>query len=204
MSDLYLEVMPNIMFALNAVDLADLDFWSPGQLWNFVDEELKRMAITGVFVNRIGVAFASTQAQIQCPAGHISTILADVNGVVLRNKNVQILEALDSDWEEQQGAVTDIVFDFSGEDIARLYKNPNVAGTVNFVFQGEMPAVTGTPGVTTLTPLSNMLEDQMAFRAIAEARRIETDAQMPEVVTFCEQALALYSQISAAYFGVSG
>jgi hypothetical protein len=199
MADLSIDAIPNAMLALNALTADDLEPWTLEQLYQWADEELKRLAFQfGLNVARVASRTVQAQAVYDAPAGHIATIHVDVNGAILRPANVRELEALDSDWEDSRGTPTRFVMDFQGTDTVRLYRVPTATVPMYFVSMLEFPEVTPKQTVVSMSPL---VADSIALRVVAEARRQEGDSQMPDAVAFAEQLSGLYDQIIDTYYG---
>lgn len=200
-TDLSLAVLPNAMAALQAATAADLDLCTVANLWEWADEELRRLARTfALFVERAdGQAAGAGQFVYALPAGHLATLQLEFNGRVLRPANVHELESGDAGWEDASSfPPTRYVPDWQGADNVRLYPIPNKAGTWAVLYELEPPSVSAAQPSA---PLAAPVADIVALRVIAEARRREGDSQMPEAVSACEQLIGMYEAVMRAYYG---
>jgi hypothetical protein len=205
--DLATEVMPNAMFALHALTVSDLEQWSQTELWEWADERVKALAANyGLFVERTGltetgdIPFAAKQNLIPLPADHLATVRVESAGVLIKPANVVEIQSYDDDWDETTGPViTRWIGDALRVPFITPYPKPLAAGTLSLVYEQEAPAISATE--TVMPHLASVAGDVVTLHMIAEARRLETDAQIPECVSFAEQLAALYSKVIESYFG---
>ena len=85
---------------LNASGAGDAIFWTEAELYEWIDEAVKRFARkhAAFVVYDTSLAAATGTGDYTLPADHILTFQADLNGAMLRARNVQEIEALDSAW----------------------------------------------------------------------------------------------------------
>src|SRR5207249_3191346 len=84
---------------LNATSEADAVYWTEAELYEWIDEAVKRLAQRGYFVvYDTSLTTATGTKNYTLPTGHVGTIQADIAGRLLRARNVQELEAFDSAW----------------------------------------------------------------------------------------------------------
>ncbi len=201
MADLSLTVIPNALAGLHALQTPDLDVCTVAQAYEWATEELNRLSSRfGLFFEHAdAVAAGAGQFVFPLPAGHIATVQAEYNNRVLRAATVHELEAGDPVWEDAASfPPSRYVADWQATDTIRLYPIPNLAGLWALLYQLTPPSVSAaSPNVTLAAPVADVL----TLRVIAEARRRETDSQMPETVAACEQLIGLYESAMHSYYG---
>lgn len=192
---------------LNASSSNDLVHWTTTDLYNWFDEASQRLARSaGVFVIRdTSTTVSNGQGQYGLPSGQVSTIQADLAGVVLRARTVQELEALDSNWPITVGPPSPASFvqDVKGVTYVALYPAPGSAdngNTLGLVIHA-LPATinSGYPWLSA----PSVLADYFKFYALAEARAKESKGAMLEVSDWCRQLTGLYEQVIEQYWGES-
>jgi hypothetical protein len=197
------QVISDILSSLGATSLADLDWCSATELYQWADEAVKRLSHRcGVFVLRdTSTSLVSGLSQYEVPGGHIDTIHVSLleQALSLRASSVAELEALDGTWSASQGAVTRFSMDRNGTDFITLYQIPAASGQTLAVIFHQFPPVEIAEGATVDVP--SPMGDYLAYSMIGEARRKESDRAMPEVAEHCEQMLALMEEVACAYWG---
>lgn len=163
-----------------------------------------------------GIPYGVNQTLVPLPADHLATIRAETTtGTFLLPTTVREIEAYDDDWSETTGpAPTRWVGDGLHVAFVTLYPQPTLPGAIQLVYRkyytiAAPPAapLPGTPpgpmppSPSVVPMLTSVIGDMVALRAIAEARRVETDNQMPEAVAFAESLLGVYTAALAAYYG---
>lgn len=193
-------VISEILPALGATSLADLDWCTEAELYQFADEANKRLAHrTGVWVERYGNQTVDAEFYIQpVPYCHVDTIHCSFNGVALRPTSVRELEALDSLWTKSQGTPNRFSMDANPPGTITLYPPNESAGTMATIYHRFRPAIQS--GSSTL-PIASPIQDYFGYSMLAEARRKESDAAMPEMADHFDQRVKLYEQMLVHYFG---
>lgn len=195
------QVLADILPALGATSLGDLDWATSTELYQWADEAVKRLSHRcGVFVewNQATASVAGTP-QYPVPAGHIDTIHVTLGTLALRATTVAELEALDGTWAASQGAVTRFSMDADGTGYITLYQIPMTTGTpLTWIFH-QFPPVEISEGATVDVP--SPMGDYLAYAMVGEARRKESDRAMPEVAEHCDQMTALMEEVACAYWG---
>lgn len=170
---------------LNAAGPADAVFWTEEQLYEWFNESAKRLAVSGaVFVVRdTSLTSANGVPTYNLPSSHQATIQADLDGVVLKPRNVQELEALDSTWPTTTGAPVAFLQDVEGIKKITLYRLPDSSSagkTIGLVMRALPAEVTAAAGFLEAPPA---LSEFFTFSILSEARSgaVETRAQMPEI-----------------------
>lgn len=195
------QVISDILPALGATSLQDLDWATNTELYQWADEAIKRLSHRcGVFVVRDDVSTTLTigLSQYQVPPGHIDTIHVTLAGLSLRATTVAELEALDGTWAETEGAVTRFTMDAIGVGFITLYMIPTAAGTLAWIFH-QFPPAEITSG--SIVDVPSPMADYTAYAMVGEARRKESDRAMPEVAEHCDQMMALMEEVACAYWG---
>lgn len=195
------QVIADILPALGASSLGDLDWASVTELYQWSDEAIKRLSHRcGVFVVRdtTNVTIDGT-SQYPVPAGHIDTIHVTLGTLSLRATTVGELEALDENWALSAGVVNRFSMDADGIGFVTLYQIPLVNGTtVAWIFH-QFPPAAITSGSTVDVP--SPMGDYLAYAMVGEARRKESDRAMPEVAEHCDQMMGLFEAAAGAYWG---
>jgi hypothetical protein len=194
------QVISDILPALGATSLEDLDWASATELYQWADEAVKRLSHRcGVFVERdtSNVTEANT-SQYPVPAGHIDTIHVTLAGLSLRASTVAELEALDASWALTVGTVSRFSMEADGVDYITLYQVPLVGGsTLAWIFH-QFPAQIEQGSTVDVPP---PMGDYLAYAMVGEARRKESDRAMPEVAEHCDQMMGLMEEVACAYWG---
>lgn len=194
------QVLADILPALGATSLVDLDWASSTELYQWADEAVKRLSHRcGVFVE---YSFATLTgagiSQYPVPAGHIDTIHVTLGSLALRATTVAELEALDGQWAASQGVVTRFSMDADGTGFITLYQIPMTTGTtLTWIFHQFPAAIVQGSTVDVPSPMG----DYMAYAMVGEARRKESDRAMPEVAEHCDQMMGLMEEVACAYWG---
>lgn len=186
---------------LGAIDAAGLEFWTEAELLAWLNSGFERLARkTGVFVERDATTTVTGgNPSYPLPTRHLSTIHVSLGTVRLRAANRAELEARDVSWKTSAATPSHYLQDHgAGLASIRLYKKPVASGTLAIVQHVTPTALAaGDP-----LPLPDPLADYAFFVALAEARRRESDAAMPEVAAFCDELLGLYEHVCREYWGI--
>lgn len=192
---------------LNAQGPSDAIFWTEQQLYEWVDEAVKRFARkhAAFVVYDTSLSSAINTANYNLPAGHLVTFQADLNGFYLRSRNVQEMEALDSQWTTAAGSTPQAFLeDTKGLLQLTLYPPPDVAhsGLPIGLAMATTPAnVTKVAAILLGPPI---LQDYFKFYALAEARTSETNASMDEVGAWYRQLVDQLDQIAEHLWSTHG
>lgn len=203
------EVLVSVYPSLNAAGAADLTWWTETELFQYIDEAAKRLASrVGLFVERDAttIVLANGTQEYSLPTRHLSTIHASAGPAAslapITPATAHELEALDTTWETASGVVERYVHRL-GPDKVQVYKVPGAAqaGQVVAVIFHQYPADL-SPTAFVLTAPSPFRE-YFTFAVLAEARKIEGDAAMPEVSQQCEAWMNLLEKVFLDYWGGS-
>lgn len=197
-------VITNLYPSLNATGSGDLVFWTLTELYQWADEAAKRLArAAAVFIERdTSISLVSLTASYTLPSRHLSVIYVAVNGVGLNAANVRELQALSDTWEGDACLTGETparwATDFAGLETILLHPAPFDIANLQIV-QHVFPVEITASAHTLEAPL--VVGDYLACRMLAEARRKESDAQMPEIAAAFDQRSSLYEKAFQAYFG---
>lgn len=192
-------VVGDLWAPLNARSQADAVYWTEAELYEWIDEAVKKFARRhGAFV--VYDTTLTTAAAVQnydLPATHLNTIQADLNGKVLRARNVQELEALDSGWPTATPAEPKaFVQDTQGVTRLTVYPAPSVPfqSLPIGLAMAQLPAtITAATAILAAPPA---LREYFTFSALAEARAKESQASMDEVADWLRSITGLIEQVA--------
>lgn len=204
----------DVWFRLGFLSQADLDqaLWLvPGDLYQYADEAVKRLAYTSgifkVFDSSVAIPAGNT-GPVPLPANHVFTVFAYLDfgaGVVriLRLTNVEQLYAFDAAWTAQSGSATRLSFDGGtlgeiGVRFATLYPSETQLSTLCQVIQQTPQTV--APGTSVLS-VSPVLQDYFTYRLLEAALSKESDHAKPEVAAHAGERMRLYEKVFEQYFG---
>lgn len=190
---------------LSAVSEADAIFWTSAELIGYMDEAAKRLArVTGAFVERDeSIAVVAGNGSYSLPTRHIQTIQADLANRTLRARNVQHLEAVDSDWPDTLANVSSpvraFVQDTQGLEKVVVYPIPYIDNEILGLVIATFPqAITAA---TLVLPVPPVMRDYFTFAALAQARAKEGSASMEEVVPWLRSIVEMYEQSIRGLWG---
>lgn len=179
---------------LNATSETDAVFWTAAELWQFADEEAKRLARGGtVFVETASQSTVIGGGSYSLPPRHMATIEAVAGTQALRAGSVEELAARDRDWATRTGAQpSHYAQDSNGLDLITLYPAPlSVMALAILHVQHPSEVAVGSPSVTA----PEVLRDEFFFATLAGARGKETPGAMPDVAKWCGGVAALYREV---------
>lgn len=186
---------------LNARGPFDAIFWSEDELYQWIDEAVQRFARKhGSFVvYDTSLSTVTGDADYNLPASHIRTYQADLGGKILRARNVQEMQALDSHWTTAAAAEPKgFLEDTKGLTEITIAPPPSV--TFNAMAIGltmaQLPATISKAAAILAAP--PVLRDYFTFYALAEARLKESNASMDEVGKWLLSIVDMIDQAAAA------
>jgi hypothetical protein len=195
------EVIGDLLPHLNAETIADLVWWSKDDFYNWANEGAKALASrVGLFVERdASISTVSGTASYALPARHLSTIHASIGSGLtpLKSASAAELDALDTAWETAAGTPERFVHRLGTENI-QLYKAPDSIETLALVFH-QYPAEVSDSSPYLTAPA--VLREWFLWWVLAEARRQEGDAGMPEVAAHLDERLGLMEAVMKEYWG---
>lgn len=200
-------VVGDLWAPLNARGPADAVFWTEDQLYNWVDEGVKRFARkhAAFVVYDTTITTSPSVADYNLPADHVLTFQADLNGKYLRARNVQEMDSLDSQWPTAAAGVpAAFLEDTKGLIRLTLYPKPNVANQslpVGLTMAKEPSEITKTSGILAAPPV---IRDYFTFYALAEARASETNASMDEVAAWYRKLVDQLDQVAEHLWSTHG
>lgn len=197
------QVISDLWPALNAIGASDAVFWTEDELYTWFNEAGRRLSgRVGIFVVRdSSITLATDTAEYDLPDAHQATIQADVAGQFLRARTVKELEALDANWPAATGIPKSFLLDVEGVKEVTIYPAPDAdfdGDALNLIMRSLPAEVSSSAGFLT-APV--VLEDYFAFSILAEARRKESHAAMPEIAQWLDGICGLYEQTIQSYLG---
>jgi hypothetical protein len=193
-------VIAEQLAALGATSFTDLDWTSEAEMYQWADEAGKRLANrTGFWVDREGGRAVGSGAHTHAlPAGHVATVHVSLDDVTLRAMTAAELEALSAGWPADSGAVARFSIDAALPGNLRLYKVPTATGTMAIIYRRYRPRIESGSGPI---PAPSPVGDYFGYAILAEARRKESDAAMPEMAAHFDERLKLFEQLIERYWG---
>jgi len=183
---------------LNATGPSDAIFWTQSELFEWINEAAKRLSHKlGVFVIRDTLTTLTLLniGDYALPNYHIHTLQCDLNGKVLRARNVQELEAADAAWPTTIGPPVAFLEDTLGFRRLTIYPAPDAANQtlpINFVMAQISPEVSAASPVI---PAPACLREYFTFYTLAEARTKQSNAQMDEIGEWFRGIVDQYEQV---------
>ena len=195
------QVIDNELPDLHAASRADLVYWTTGDLIQWLDESLKRLALrTGVFITRVVGLTVGAGATYNAPPQHLSTRHLSFNGLVLRPASTKELEGKDEQYLTRSGTPDHWYPDLLGMDMIGLYPIPAAPGTLANIYDSWPPTL-DAGGQQTLVPGPAPLKGYLAMALLGEAYGRESEIEMPDVAQHCRGRLDLYYQVFESYYG---
>lgn len=188
--------------ALQAEAVNKLTFWTETELYQWASEALRRLARSaGVFVERdTSVTVGAGGSTYTLPERHLGVLRISRAGVELEPSTIHELESLSDSWETDAGIPDRWAGDGAGLDTIRIYPQWTAGGALdNVLFRMPADVTSGAPTVTTPA----VVGDYITWRVLAEARRKESDAAMPEMADHFDQLAGLFEDVSRGYYGES-
>ena len=196
-------VINDLYPALGASGSADLVWWTVDELYQWIDESIRRLARqTGCFVTYYtGMATVASVGSYTLPTFHVLTIQCDLAGRVLAPATIAEIEALDAGWDTATGKPLRFLQDTHGLDRLTLHPAPSApyAGLSIGMIIHVLPSAISASSPQLNAPL--VLQDYAVYAALAEARGKESRAAMPEVANWCRGLADLLEQVAASYWG---
>ena len=199
------DVLARLYPRLNAASAATLVRWTDAELYQWADEAAKRLARSfGVFVERdASTALVAGTGTYAAAARHVSTVHASADSTALYARTAQELEALDALYVETQAAGGKLPSGFLSEagaagSATRVYPLPSAGGTLGLIMH-RYPAAIASSNYTLSVPLC--LTEYFSWWMLAEARRKESQAKMPEIAEHFAERVGLLDQVIQRYWG---
>lgn len=201
--------LDDVWYPLNASGQGDAIFWTAEKLVAYMDEVAKRLArLTGAFVERDeSIVVTAGQGSYSLPVRHLDTLQCDLEGKTLRPRNVQQLEAVDSDWPDTLATADNppkaFVQNTQGFDKIAVYPAPYLDPETLGLVRSTFPATLDVSG-SLILPIPPVMRDYFTIAAIAGARSEEGRGSMDEVVPWLRSIVGMYEQAAGELWGVTG
>jgi hypothetical protein len=195
------QVIDDLLPTLHAATRADLGYWTVGDLMEWLDEALKRLAVlAGVFATRAAILTVPGQAAYSSPPQHISTLHVSLGSTPLRPAGTIELEGRDPAYLTTQGTPDHWYQDLLGLDNIGLCPVPTGEDALAEIYEAWPPTVDAGQQ-STIVPAPAPVKGYLAMAVLAEAYGREGEMEMPDVASHCKGRLDLYHQIFQTYYG---
>jgi hypothetical protein len=194
-------LIPWMCQSLNAPNVAQLQNWTAAELYQYAEESLRALGGKAQLIVELdeSIALVADQAFYEVPAGHIATIYAAADGVMLKPSSVAEVEALDDNYEEAASDTpTRWIGDSLGLGLIRTYPAPDATGTLTLIFQKDTPDLTAAAAEVKIpAPIG----DYLSVKALQQARERQGDGQMKDAAAALGLLGGLYEKAAEAYWG---
>lgn len=196
------QVVTEALPSLHASTAQDLVFWTEGELIEWIDESVKRLAIkAGVFIGRdTTVLTAAGQSTYPLPARHLSTRHVSYGSTPLKPANSAEMEVLDPAYQTTPGAPVYWYQDLLGMSSIGLAPVPAAQQTLANIYEGY-PEATDAGKQQTIVPGPAPLKGYLGMCLLAEAYGREGEMEMPDVAAHCRGMVEMYERVFLEYFG---
>jgi hypothetical protein len=201
-------LIANLLPPLHSDTLANLVWWTDGELSRFFDEAVKSHARRhGVFVKRSITAITLVQgtAVYDAPTRHIDTMHVALAGVALIASSTSELELLDDAFKTTQSTPTHWYSDREGQNKIGFYPVPDAlnAGLLPEIIYHDYPAELDEAHVNTVVPVPTPIGDYLEAQVLRAAYNKESDAALPEVAQNLSELIRLYENVILQLWGES-
>lgn len=195
------QVIDEALPALHAGSRAELEFWTVGNLIEWLDEGVKRLAVkAGVFITRATTLTVATQAAYASPPRHCSTIHVSVGSTPLRPSGTIEMEARNPSYQTTPGTPAYWYQDLQGMDVIALTPVPDSEQTLAEIYEA-WPETLDAGGQTTSVPGPAPLKGYLTMHLLAEAYGREGEIESPDIAAHCRGMVAMYDQMFKGYYG---
>lgn len=197
------QVIDELLPSLHAGSRAELTYWTEGELIEWMDEALKRLArVACVFVGRTeSILSVAGQAAYTLPTRHVATLHVSYLDAPLRPAGTVELEALDSAYQTTQDTPERWYQDLVGDATFGLAPVPDTSDdSIPLIYEG-WPETLDAGGQQTLVAAPAPLKGYLAFSVLANAYGREGEMEMPDLAAHCRGRIQMYDQIFQGYYG---
>jgi hypothetical protein len=197
------QVIDELLPSLHAGSRADLTFWTEGDLIQWLDEALKRLArVACVFVGRTAsILTVAGQAAYSLPQRHISTLHVSHLDTAIRPAGTMELEAQNPAYQTAQGTPAYWYEDLQGNAVFCLAPVPDTSDEpLPMIYEG-WPDALDAGKQQTMVAAPPPLKGYLAMCVLAAAYGREGEMEMPDVAAHCKERVAMYDQIFQSYYG---
>lgn len=197
------QVIDDLLPSLHAATRADLTFWTEGQLIQWMDEALKRLArVACVFVGRAANTLTvAAQATYTLPPRHVATLHASYLAAQLRPSGTRELEARDPAYQTTAGTPAYWYQDLQGNTAIGLAPVPDTSDqAIPMIYEGWPPEL-DAGRQNTLVAAPPPLKGYLAFSILAQVYGTEGEMEMPDLAAHCRARRDLYDQLFVSYYG---
>ena len=194
------QVIDRIPTALAAEGYSSMVFWTEAEILDYVNDSLMELLrLTGVNVEHDDSAdTVQDQAAYATPTRTFDVLEISKGGEKMRPSSNAELAALDDAWTLTSGAARRWT-EGRGANEYILYPIPDTGGDeLSLLVHRWLTDVSrGSPYIQ----IPDVLQDYMFHRAVADARRKESIAAMPEAASFSDNVAKLIADAGTRYWG---
>lgn len=201
------QVIDQLLWTLHAGSRADLVFWTEGDLIQFMDEALKRLArIACVFVGRdASIVTVTSRATYTLPDRHISTLHVSHTShdasLPLRPSGTLEMEALDTAYQTTEGTPERWYEDLQGATTIGLAPVPDTDDEpIPIIYEG-WPAELDAGRQNTLVSAPPPIKGYLAMCVLASCYGRESEIESPDIAAHCRGRMQLYEEALRGYYG---
>ena len=197
-------VLDAILPTLHADTVANLTFWTESQLYEWMDEALKRLArVTGIFVGRdVSQATVPGQSSYTLPYNHVSTYHVSLGAAPLRPANTLELEMRNPIYRiasaDAENPPSHWYEDLEGNKAIGITPVPVAVAPVNLIV-AAWPTMIPAAGAIVQAP--QLVAQYVAFFVIHMALSGEDEAAAPDVASAAKSMCDLLEQTFKSYWG---
>lgn len=199
------QVIDGILPDLHAINRADLaPWWSEAELYQFLDEALKRLSrVACVFVGRQGALPLTVAGQFNyaLPPQHVATLHISYATTPLRPGNQLELEMRDPDFQTAPGTPDHWYEDLLGMEAFGVTPVPDTSDVPMPVIYEGWPTEIDAGGKQSFVAAPPPLKGYLGMCILAEAYGNEGEMEAPDIAKHCRGRMDLYEQAFRTYYG---
>lgn len=196
---------------LNALNAADLVFWTEPQLWEYSSEAVLALCrehevLPEVLADiTVPPATSFVQMDMRC-VRPLAVFHRSVDGgteVIRQTRRATMadIEALGDTWQTDEGNFITDFAQWRGEDTLAVYPRMRTGRTVSLQVVGAVIPADVSGAAATTVDLPEALRPLVNLATVAAARAHEGPARMPEVAAQLQQAADLVAGVLGALWG---
>jgi|ERR1041384_372050 hypothetical protein len=196
------QVIDELLASLHAGSRSDLTWWTEGDLIQWMDEALKRLArVACVFVGRYSSTLTvPAQATYSQPAAHITTLDVSYLATSLEPASQMELESRDVDYQTTPGTPDHWYEDLLGGATTGLAPVPTDQQTLAWIYEG-FPAALDAGRQQTLVAAPSPLKGYLAMTVLKEAYGREGEMESADIADHAQSRMDLYEKLFTTYYG---
>lgn len=197
-----LQVTDELFPSLHAATAADLYPWTEGDLIEWMDDGLKRLARRCmVFVGRsASILTVPAQASYTLPVRHVSTLHVSYGTAPLRPATRLELEVMDESFRTTAGDPENWYEDLEGMATVSLAPVPEEEVGLAVIYEAY-PSTLDAGRQNTIVPAPPPIKRYLAMRVLSEAYGREGEMESQDIAQHCRAQIEMYHQIFEQYYG---